>query len=318
MNSYTIAIQPAQAEALRKLLHDQGFEFVERPYTIFFAQKAKLSVAVYEKGPKVVVQGKETEDFVRFHLEPEILKEARIGYEEVLNPEMFEPHFGIDESGKGDFFGPLVIAGAYVDRDIARQLLNLGVTDSKRIGSDNRIHQLADEISRTPGLVSNVVLIGPEKYNQLYERFANLNDLLAWGHARVIENLLQRKPDCKRSLSDKFANEKVIKRALLKQAREIQIDQRTKAESDIAVAAASILARDKFVRWLENRSKVLGVELPKGVSAAVKSAAKTVLRNGGRNSLGTIAKMHFKTAIEVLAESPQNGPGFGPESIIAQ
>jgi ribonuclease HIII len=318
VNSYTIAIQPAQAEALRKLLHDQGFEFVERPYTIFFAQKAKLSVAVYEKGPKVVVQGKETEDFVRFHLEPEILKEARIGYEEVLNPEMFEPHFGIDESGKGDFFGPLVISGAYVDRDIARHLLSLGVTDSKRISSDNRIHLLADEISRTPGLVSNVVLIGPEKYNQLYEKFANLNDLLAWGHARVIENLLQRKPDCKRSLSDKFANEKVIKRALLKLAREIQIDQRTKAESDIAVAAASILARDKFVRWLENRSKVLGVQLPKGVSEAVKSAAKTVLKNGGRNSLGTIAKMHFKTAIEVLAESPQNGPGHGPESIIAQ
>lgn len=318
MNSYTIAIQPAQAEALRKLLHDRGFEFVERPYTIFFAQKAKLSVAVYEKGPKVVVQGKETEDFVRFHLEPEILKEARIGYEEVLNPAMFEPHFGIDESGKGDFFGPLVIAGAYVDRDIARHLLSLGVTDSKRISSDNRIHLLADEISRTPGLVSNVVLIGPEKYNQLYEKFANLNDLLAWGHARVIENLLQRKPDCKRSLSDKFANEKVIKRALLKLAREIQIDQRTKAESDIAVAAASILARDKFVRWLENRSKVLGVQLPKGVSAAVKSAAKTVVKNGGRNSLGTIAKMHFKTAIEVLSESPQNGPGHGPESIIAQ
>jgi ribonuclease HIII len=318
VNSYTIAIQLAQAEALRKLLHDQGFEFVERPYTIFFAQKAKLSVAVYEKGPKVVVQGKETEDFVRFHLEPEILKEARIGYEEVLNPEMFEPHFGIDESGKGDFFGPLVIAGAYVDRDIARHLVSLGVTDSKRIGSDNRIHQLADEIIQTPGLVSDVVLIGPEKYNQLYETLANLNDLLAWGHARVIENLLQRKPDCKRSLSDKFANEQVIKRALLKQGREIQIDQRTKAESDIAVAAASILARDKFVRWLENRSKVLGIHLPKGVSAAVKSAAKTVIQRGGRNSLGTIAKMHFKTAIEVLSECAGNGPGHGPEGIIAQ
>jgi ribonuclease HIII len=318
VNSYTIAIQLAQAEALRKLLHDQGFEFVERPYTIFFAQKAKLSVAVYEKGPKVVVQGKETEDFVRFHLEPEILKEARIGYEEVLNPEMFEPHFGIDESGKGDFFGPLVIAGAYVDRDIARHLVSLGVTDSKRIGSDNRIRQLADEISQTPGLVSDVVLIGPEKYNQLYEKFANLNDLLAWGHARVIENLLQRKPDCKRSLSDKFANEQVIKRALLKQGREIQIDQRTKAESDIAVAAASILARDKFVRWLENRSKVLGIHLPKGVSATVKSAAKTVIQRGGRNSLGTIAKMHFKTATEVLSECAGNGPGHGPEGIIAQ
>ena len=289
MNSYTISILPSQAEALRNLLKDRGFEFADRPYTLFFAQKEKLSVAVYEKGPKVVVQGKETEDFVRFYLEPEILKEARVGYEEVLNPGMFEPHFGIDESGKGDFFGPLVIAGVYVDREIARQLLALGVTDSKKIGSDNRIHQLAEEIGRTPGLAANVVLIGPEKYNSLYEKFGNLNDLLAWGHARVIENLLLQKPDCKRSLSDKFANERVIQRALLKQAREIQIDQQTKAESDIAVAAASILAREKFVRWMETRGKALGIVLPKGVSAAVKSAARTVVEKAGRDSLRNIA-----------------------------
>jgi ribonuclease HIII len=302
VNSYTIAIQPAQVEALRILLKDQGFEFVDRPYTIFFAQKAKLSIAVYEKGPKVVVQGKETEDFVRFYLEPEILKEARIGYEEVLNPMMFEPHFGIDESGKGDFFGPLVVAGVYVDREIARQLLSLGVTDSKKIGSDNRIRQLANEITATPGLAANVVLIGPEKYNLLYEKFANLNDLLAWGHARVIENLLLQRPECKRSLSDKFANERVIQRALLKQAKEIQIDQQTKAESDIAVAAASILARDKFVRWLETRSKALGIALPKGVSSAVKSAAKAAVSQGGRDVLRTIAKMHFRTSAEVLEE----------------
>ncbi|HSZ78962.1 MAG TPA: ribonuclease HIII [Chthoniobacterales bacterium] len=303
MNSYTISILPSQAEALRNLLKDRGFEFADRPYTLFFAQKEKLSVAVYEKGPKVVVQGKETEDFVRFYLEPEILKEARVGYEEVLNPTMFEPHFGIDESGKGDFFGPLVIAGVYVDREIARQLLALGVTDSKKIGSDNRIHQLADEIGRTPGLAANVVLIGPEKYNALYEKFGNLNDLLAWGHARVIENLLLQRPDCKRSLSDKFANERVIQRALLKQAREIQIDQQTKAESDIAVAAASILAREKFVRWMESRSRALGIVLPKGVSAAVKSAARAVVEKAGRDSLRTVAKMHFRTSAEVLDES---------------
>jgi len=303
VNSYTISILPSQAEALRNLLKDRGFEFADRPYTLFFAQKEKLSVAVYEKGPKVVVQGKETEDFVRFYLEPEILKEARVGYEEVLNPTMFEPHFGIDESGKGDFFGPLVIAGVYVDREIARQLLALGVTDSKKIGSDNRIHQLADEIGRTPGLAANVVLIGPEKYNALYEKFGNLNDLLAWGHARVIENLLLQRPDCKRSLSDKFANERVIQRALLKQAREIQIDQQTKAESDIAVAAASILAREKFVRWMESRGRALGIVLPKGVSAAVKSAARAVVEKAGRDSLRTVAKMHFRTSAEVLDES---------------
>ena len=303
MNSYTISILPSQAEALRNLLKDRGFEFADRPYTLFFAQKEKLSVAVYEKGPKVVVQGKDTEDFVRFYLEPEILKEARVGYEEVLNPTMFEPHFGIDESGKGDFFGPLVIAGVYVDREIARQLLALGVTDSKKIGSDNRIHQLADEIGRTPGLAANVVLIGPEKYNALYEKFGNLNDLLAWGHARVIENLLLQRPDCKRSLSDKFANERVIQRALLKQAREIQIDQQTKAESDIAVAAASILARERFVRWMESRGRALGIVLPKGVSAAVKSAARAVVEKAGRDSLRTVAKMHFRTSAEVLDES---------------
>ncbi|MBV9299669.1 MAG: ribonuclease HIII [Verrucomicrobia bacterium] len=302
VNSYTIAIQPSQAEALRKLLKEQGFEFADRPYTIFFAQKAKLSVAVYEKGPKVVVQGKGTEDFVRFYLEPEILKEARIGYEEVLNPAMFEPHFGIDESGKGDFFGPLVIAGVYVDREIARRLLSLGVTDSKKIGSDRKIRQLCDEIDKTPGLAANIVLIGPEKYNLLYEKFANLNDLLAWGHARVIENLLQLRPECKRSLSDKFANERVIRRALLKRAREIQIDQQTKAESDIAVAAASILAREKFVRWMDDRGKVMGIALPKGVSATVKSAARAVVEKGGRDSLRTVAKMHFRTSSEVLQE----------------
>lgn len=303
MNSYTISILPSQAEALRNLLQDRGFEFAQRPYTLFFAQKEKLSVAVYEKGPKVVVQGKETEDFVRFYLEPEILKEARVGYDEVLNPAMFEPHFGIDESGKGDFFGPLVIAGVYVDCGIARQLLALGVTDSKKIGSDNRIHQLADEIGSTAGLAANVVLIGPEKYNLLYEKFGNLNDLLAWGHARVIENLLLQRPDCKRSLSDKFANERVIQRALLKQAREIKIDQQTKAESDIAVAAASILAREKFVRWMESRGKALGIVLPKGVSAAVKAAARAVVEKAGGDSLRRIAKMHFRTSAEVLDEN---------------
>jgi len=303
VNSYTIAITTVQAEALRKLLADQGFEFVDRPYTIFFAQRAKLSIAVYEKGPKVVIQGKDTEDFVRFYLEPEILKEARVGYEEVLQPEMFEPHFGIDESGKGDFFGPLVVAGVYVERQIARHLLSLGVMDSKRIGSDNRIRHLADEIERTPGLAANIVLIGPEKYNSLYEKFTNLNDLLAWGHARVIENLLMRRPDCKRSLSDKFANEHVIQRALLKQGKLIQIDQRTKAESDLAVAAASILARDRFVRWLDTHGKELGVTLPKGVSEAVKSAAQAVVEKFGREALRTIAKMHFRTSADVLGEN---------------
>src|SRR5216684_7560154 len=148
MNSYTQPLTNEQATKLRALLDGLGFEFSPKPYTIFFAQKNKLSVAVYEKGPKVLMQGKGVEEFVQFELEPKIFGEAKLGYEEVYAPEMFEAHFGVDESGKGDFFGPLVISGVYVDRGIARKLLDAGVQDSKRIGSDARIRTLADAIRK--------------------------------------------------------------------------------------------------------------------------------------------------------------------------
>src|SRR3989440_3237676 len=188
MNSYTHALSTSQVSKLRALLEELGFEFSAKPYTIFFAQKNKLSVAVYEKGPKVLLQGKGVEEFIQFELEPKILGEAKLGYEEVHSPEMFQPHFGIDESGKGDFFGPLVIAGAYVDPGIARKFLDAGIQDSKRIGSDAKIRALADSIRKNSLGIVDVVLIGPAKYNELYEKFGNLNSLLGWGHARVIEN----------------------------------------------------------------------------------------------------------------------------------
>src|SRR5438128_11455864 len=194
MYSYTHLLTSEQATKLRSLLEELGFEFSAKQYTLFFGQKNKLSVAVYEKGPKVLIQGKGVEEFVQFELEPKILGEAKLGYEEVHSPEMFEPHFGIDESGKGDFFGPLVIAGVYVDRRIARQLRDAGVQDSKRIGSDARIRALADAIRKNSMGLVETVLIGPAKYNELYEKFSNLNRLLAWGHARVIENVQTKKP----------------------------------------------------------------------------------------------------------------------------
>ena len=149
VNSYTHLLTKDQARKLRSLLDDLGFQFAPKPYTLFFAQKNKLSVAVYEKGPKVLLQGKGIEEFVQFELEPKILEEAKLGYEEVHSPEMFEPHFGIDESGKGDFFGPLVIAGVYVDHAVARTFLDAGIQDSKRIGSDARIRALTKVIRTT-------------------------------------------------------------------------------------------------------------------------------------------------------------------------
>ncbi|HMC24955.1 MAG TPA: hypothetical protein VKH14_05725, partial [Candidatus Udaeobacter sp.] len=216
LNSYTHPLTQEQVIKLRALLEELGFQFAPKEWTIFFAQKNKLSVAVYQKGPKILVQGKGLEEFVQFELEPKILGEAKLGYEEVNSPEMFEPHFGVDESGKGDFFGPLVIAGAYVDRGIARKLLDGGVVDSKRIGSDARIRALADAIRKESLGLTDTVLIGPAKYNELYEKFGNLNKLLGWGHARVIENLLAKKPDCPRALSDQFADARVVEQSLLR------------------------------------------------------------------------------------------------------
>src|SRR5438552_1988425 len=302
MNSYTHALTNEQATKLRALLDELGFQFSPKEYTVFFAQKNKLSVAVYEKGPKVLVQGKGVEEFVQFELEPKILGEAKLGYEEVHAPEMFEPHFGVDESGKGDFFGPLVIAGVYVDRGIARRLIDAGVQDSKRIGSDARIRALADVIRKNSLGLVEVVLIGPAKYNELYEKFGNLNKLLAWGHARVIENLLSKKPDCRRSLSDQFADARVIEQSLLRHGRKIEVQQRPRAESDVAVAAASILARESFINWLDREGKKLEVRLERGVSPGVKLTAQKLVEARGPEILRQVAKVHFRTAHAVAPE----------------
>ncbi len=296
-SSHTFALTASQADALEKRLCDGTFDLHDVPYARVGARKQGLSVTLYEKGPKVVVQGKECADFISFVLEPEILGEVKLGYEEIVDPQQFEPHFGIDESGKGDFFGPLVIAGVYTDATIARALIAAGVTDSKRIGSDQRIRQLADLILSTPGLLADVVVLPPLRYNALYEKIGNVNRMLAWGHARVIENLLERRPDCPRSLSDQFAaNPRTLSSALMAKGRTIQLDQRTKAESDVAVAAASILAREKFVAWMDRASDEHGLKLPKGAGPQVTEAGKQFLARHGAGRLPEVVKMHFKTS----------------------
>lgn len=300
LTSYTKPLTPDQAKKLRGILDGLGFRFEAKPYCLYAGTKTGCNVLVYEKGPKVLVQGKGTEDFVINTLEPLVLQKAELGYEEVNQPDMFQPHIGVDESGKGDFFGPLVIAGAYVDGRIARQLMDAGVMDSKRIGTDSKIISLARIIREMPGIAFDVVMIGPEKYNELYKKFGNLNRLLAWGHATVIENLLTKRPDCPQALSDQFANPSVLKRALGEKGKTIELIQRTKAESDPAVAAASILAREKFVSWMDQASERGGVKLPKGASALVKSAAKQLIAKHGVEALPKVAKMHFKTSAEVL------------------
>jgi len=299
MTSHTAALTNLQTKKLRELLVRLGFEFVTKEHTLYAAKKGKLSISVYQKGPKVLIQGKDTRDFIEFHLEPEVLGVAKLGYEEVNEPQMFEPHFGIDESGKGDYFGPLVVAGVYTDREITRKLMDAGIMDSKRITSAAKIRQLAAIIRDTPGIAYHILTLPPLRYNETYATFGNLNQMLAWAHVTVIEKLLLQVPDCPRSLSDQFAKPYVLLKALSGKRLGIQLDQRTKAESDIAVAAASILARERFVEWMDKTSAAGGVTLPLGASAAVIKAAREVIAKHGAEALGKVAKLHFKTTGQI-------------------
>src|SRR6185503_4221648 len=301
----------AQAAALKALLEAHFYRFREVPYARFAAEKEKTNVVFYESG-KLVVQGKGTQDFIEFVLEPEIIKEARLGYETVLNPELLDPRLGVDESGKGDFFGPLCIASVYVNESIVKSWKDSGIRDSKHISSDKRIKELAELIRKTAGYVGSVVPIGNESYNRLYEKMASVNTMLAWGHARAIENVLAEKgrmnPLPIRAISDQFASSKqVVAKALLPLGREIELVQKHRAEEDLAVAAASILARDAFVTRLGHLEKQFGMKLPKGASAAVDAAAKEFVSRHGAENLSKVAKMHFRTALRAqgLPEPPK-------------
>jgi ribonuclease HIII len=204
---------------------------------------------------------------------------------------------GIDESGKGDYFGPLVIAGVRVTPELEPDLRLIGVRDSKCI-SDGRIFEIAPDIRTL--CRHSIVAIGPQRYNELYSRIGNLNRLLAWGHARALENLLEES-SCPLAISDQFGDERFILNALLQKGQAIRLIQRPKAEEDLAVAAASILARGEFLTRLKRLSQEIGVTLPKGASQAVETAARVVVNKLGQDGLAKVAKLHFKTTQRVLA-----------------
>jgi ribonuclease HIII len=311
LTSHTCKLSESQAAALKVWLEAHHWQFREVPYARFAAEKEKTNLVFYESG-KLVVQGKGTQEFIEFVLEPEILQEARLGYEAVLNPELLLPRLGVDESGKGDFFGPLCIAGVYVNQSVVSAWTDAGIRDSKHISSDKRIKDLAELIRQTPGCVTSVVPIGNEAYNRLYLKMKSVNTLLAWGHARVIENLMGQRhrmtPPPVRAISDQFAsNKNVVANALMALGREIELVQKHRAEEDLAVAAASILARHEFVTRLGALEQQFAARFPKGASAAVDAAAKEFVTKHGAESLSKVAKLHFRTALRAqgLPEPPK-------------
>ena len=305
--SYVCTVSPVQSTALLDLLKERSWDISDAPHAFWKASRDKTNVISYKSG-KLTVQGKETPDFVLYILEPEILKTASFGYDESgLSSKKeeddgdFVPHAGMDESGKGDFFGPLCVASVYVeDLKTKQELLKAGVKDSKLIKNDLKIQKAASAIRAIVKGKYSSVMIGPEAYNRLYSKFGNLNRLLAWGHARALENLLEKADDCKMAIADKFGSEHLIENALREKGRKIKLIQKTKAESDIAVAAASILARDAFVRGMNKLGETLKMKLPLGAGSHVLAAGETILAAHGEEKFHEIAKIHFKTLRDIV------------------
>ena len=293
-SSKVVLLSPEQTAILSDIVHNENWEISPAPYCHFKAKKEKTSIAMYTSG-KLVIQGAGMQDFVEFILEPRILQQVSMPEKEIP----FAPHAGIDESGKGDFFGPLCIACVYVqDEETAQQLAKIGVQDSKAIKNDNRICSIAMEIRKIVNNQIGQVALGPEAYNRTYERIGNLNRLLAWGHARALENLLEIVPHCNDVLADKFGNEHLIKNALMTKGRNVNLRQQTKAEQDIAVAAASIIARADFVLRVRRLEEEVGASLPKGAGTNVDQAAKALWLKDPA-ILPRVAKMHFRTAAKI-------------------
>ena len=279
---------------LLKDLESQGFEIKHPPYTLFQGIKKGISCTLYTSG-KLVVQGSASGEFIEFYLEPEILGTFEQGYDLSEDADL-TPRIGVDESGKGDFFGPLCIAGVYAGPKELEILKKLGVKDSKLLTAPS-IMKIANQIRTS--VPHHIVRINPLKYNTLYSQFANLNLLLAWGHATVIE-ALAAETGCKRALIDQFTHLPLVENALKKKSLALEFSKKTKGESDPVVAAASILARAAFVDGLDKLSKNIGLELPKGASKQVVQTGQRLLREKGQPFLKEVAKLHFKTYDEIL------------------
>jgi ribonuclease HIII len=281
-----------------KVSHPEKKEFNFEAFVISGKESLKLLVFFGRKGIKTILQGNKEGDLYK-KVNSIIFGESLFPGKEIIKEP--ESYIGIDESGKGDYFGPLVIAGAFVNEKIKNDLVNAGVKDSKQL-SDYNIRKISADIKKILTEKNyNIVAINPEKYNQLYLKIGNVNKLLAWGHARVLENLLSKVKTAD-AISDKFGNENYIISSLMAEGKKINLIQTHKGERFIGVAAASIFAREKFIEWFAKQEREFKITLHKGASGLTNDAAKYIVKNFGEEHLIKVAKLHFKTTKKILSD----------------
>jgi len=324
--SYTYELTGDQQEILLGVMVGGNYRRREVPYSLCSIEGDGFNATLYEKEKhgkrKLCVQGSKAEDFVLFVLEPQVLGGASLGYEDILHPEMSSPHAGSDESGKGDYFGPLVVCCAYTDEGLSASMRDMGVKDCKQM-SDKSVLTTGAKLRALLGPSGfAVVKLGPAAYNRLYAKMRNINRMLAWAHGTAIEELILKRPGCGRVVVDQFApTEATILRALKPHGKEAKVEQRHKAESDIAVAAASVIARELFLRdIMAMGDEVFGPpaegreDVPAGSSdPRVRALAEDMVRKNGPVWLMNHVKAHFQTTDKVLEACGMSRADLPPE-----
>ncbi|MCB9529259.1 MAG: ribonuclease HIII [bacterium] len=297
MSSYTIKLDPIEAPKTRRFFEEHGFELREAPHAFWQARGPDCIATFYTSG-KLLLQGKEAD--VYRGLMGDETPEARPYWRALQKHPKPGPvaWIGTDEAGKGDYFGPLTVAGVIVRPDDLEILATLGVDDSKAV-ADGKVAELDKQIQ---GLcASEVLYISPATYNRMHSQMRTVNAVMAWAHAKVIHALLARtegtRPDW--ILTDRFADDRVMVRALGELPAGVRFAQWPKAEEDPAVAAASVLARAAYLRGLASLSKRFGVALHGGAGAPALAAGRRFLATVGREQLGEVAKLHFDTTRQI-------------------
>lgn len=297
MNIFSQKIQINKQEEIKNFILQNFNAIINPKQYAFWEIKHKDFTAVFYNSSKFVIQGKNINVLLeKLSTTFNIINTPTQSNNDNSSLDLVQiPHIGTDESGKGDFFGPLVIAGVLVDEKNSKLFADLGIRDSKTL-KDEQMIKMAQQIQKNS--IHSIVAISNPKYNELYNSFKNLNKLLAWGHARVIENILD-KTQCEYALSDKFGDESLIKNALMNKGKTINLEQRVRAESDIAVAAASVLARATFVQKMKYMENFYGCKFSKGCNGTVKDCVREFIQKYGKERLNEICKMHFKTYNEI-------------------
>ena len=285
-----IKVDLYEAEKIKNDLLEKGGSLRNVKNALWSIKGRGITLTLYKSG-KLLIQGKDLKDI------ESILDKYKL--EEDTLEDRYDQYIGIDESGKGDTFGGVVVCGVLISKDIYGKLKNFGIKDSKvmdDIEIEKKLKHLGEYIKAGKLTIKTVNLI-PEEYNRLFSLFGNVNSLLLHIYMRILKELVKNVKGETAVLIDKFMEEGKIREELSSLTEGTKLIVESKAEKYVPVALASMIARYKFVRQMEELNKELGMRIPFGSSDPKIKDLLYILKRRNMN-ISKLAKIHFKNVKE--------------------